>query len=82
MIIKIVTFALMAMFYVCYFTKMIAQKKQGINTDQLGKGKEGFIKFIAPTATPVAPAIINSKASSALEIPPIPMIGIFTALAT
>ncbi|MBE5853633.1 MAG: isoprenylcysteine carboxylmethyltransferase family protein [Lachnospiraceae bacterium] len=60
MIIKIVTFALMAMFYVCYFTKMIAQKKQGINTDQLGKGKEGFIKFIEVTlkiATYLLPVI-------------------------
>ena len=29
-----------------YFAKLISQKKQGINTDQLGKGKEGFVKFI------------------------------------
>ena len=29
-----------------------------------------------------APAIMNSRASSALAIPPIPMIGIFTAFAT
>ncbi len=47
--IKIVTFALMAIFYTCYFAKMISQKKQGINTDQLGKGKEGFTKFIEVT---------------------------------
>ena len=49
MIVKIVTFALMAVFYICYFAKMIAQKKQGINTNQLGKGKEGFVKFIEVT---------------------------------
>ncbi len=46
MIIKIMTLALMAIFYVCYFAKVISQKKQGIKTDQLGRGKEGFVKFI------------------------------------
>ena len=46
MIIKIVTLSLMAVFYICYFAKLISQKKQGINTGQLGKGKEGFVKFI------------------------------------
>ena len=44
MIIKIVTISLMAVFYICYFAKLISQKKQGIKTDQLGK--EGFVKFI------------------------------------
>ena len=47
MIIKIVTISLMAVFYICYFAKLISQKKQGIKTDQLGKKeKEGFVKFI------------------------------------
>ena len=46
MSIKIITFILMAIFYICYFAKMINQRKQGIKTDQLGKGKQGFIKFI------------------------------------
>ena len=49
MIIKIVTISLMAVFYICYFAKLISQKKQGIKTDQLGKGKEGFVKFIEVT---------------------------------
>lgn len=49
MIMKIITFFLMAIFYICYFVKMLSQKKQGIETDQLGKGKEGFIKFIEIT---------------------------------
>ena len=35
MIIKIVTISLMAVFYICYFAKLISQKKQGIKTDQL-----------------------------------------------
>lgn len=43
---KILILFLMSVFYICYITKMISQKKQGINTDQLGKDKEGFVKFI------------------------------------
>ena len=46
MIIKTIALVLMASFYACYFAKMISQKRQGINTDQLGKGKEGITKFI------------------------------------
>lgn len=49
MSIKIITLSLMTVFYICYFAKMISQKKQGIKTDQLGKGKEGFVKFIEVT---------------------------------
>ena len=46
MVLKIIPLGLMATFYICYFLKMISQNKQGIRTDQLGKGKEGFPKFI------------------------------------
>lgn len=49
MIFKIITLGLMAAFYICYFVKMISQRKQGISTDQLGKGKTGFVKFIEVT---------------------------------
>lgn len=49
MILKIITLALMAAFYVCYFAKMLSQRKQGISTDQLGKGKTGFVKLIEVT---------------------------------
>ena len=41
----------------------------------------GLMKFAVPTDTAVAPAIRNSRASSAVAIPPIPMTGIFTAWA-
>ena len=60
MIIETVTISLMAAFYICYFAKMFSQKKQGIKTDQLGKGKEGFVKFIEitlKTTTYLLPAI-------------------------
>lgn len=33
-------------FYGCYFGKMILQKKKGIQTDQIGKGKTGLVKRI------------------------------------
>lgn len=49
MILKIITLVLMATFYICYFLKMISQRKRGISTDQLGKGKVGFVKFIEVT---------------------------------
>src|SRR2546427_473128 len=39
----------------------------------------GSTKFAVPTWTAVAPAIMNSSASRASAIPPMPMIGIFTA---
>lgn len=43
---KILILFLMSVFYICYITKMISQKKQGIDTDQLGKDKKGLVKFI------------------------------------
>ena len=60
MVFMITALALMASFYICYFAKMISQKKQGIDTDQLGKGKVGFVKFIEvtlKTSTYLLPAI-------------------------
>ncbi len=49
MIFKVITILEMATFYTCYFFKKIAQKKKRIQTDQMGKGKEGFVKFIEIT---------------------------------
>lgn len=43
---KIIIITLMAVFYICYFVKMVGQRKKGIHTDQLGKGKVGFVKVI------------------------------------
>lgn len=36
-------------FYGCYFVKMLCQKKKGIQTDQIGKDKTGFVKRIEIT---------------------------------
>ena len=49
MIFKIITLCLMAAFYICYFVKMISQRKKGISTDRLGKGKTGFVKLVEVT---------------------------------
>ena len=38
MIIKFTTIAVMAIFYIAYFAKQIAQRRQGISTMILGKG--------------------------------------------
>lgn len=54
MIFKIISIATLIVFYGCYFAKMIRQKKQGIQTDQLGKNKVGFAKFVEVTMKIVA----------------------------
>lgn len=54
---------ILLVFYSCYFGKMLAQKKKGIQTDQIGKGKTGFVKAVeltmkvATLAVPVAEII-------------------------
>lgn len=49
MIFQIIALAVLAVFYICYYAKMFSQRKQGIQTDRLGKGKTGFVKFIEIT---------------------------------
>lgn len=46
---KLISIAILIAFYGCYFAKMFCQKKQGIQTDQIGKGKVGFVKFVEVT---------------------------------
>ncbi len=46
---KVVSVAILIIFYGCYFIKMLHQKKRGIQTDQLGKGKCGIVKLIEIT---------------------------------
>ena len=55
--------ALLAVFYGCYFGKLLCQRSQGIRTDQLGRGKAGRARRIeqimklATVAVPVAEEI-------------------------
>ena len=46
---KLISIASMIAFYGCYFLKMYHQKRQGIQTDQIGKDKIGFVKFVEIT---------------------------------
>ena len=46
---KLISIASIIAFYGCYFLKMFHQKRQGIQTDQLGKDKIGFVKFVEIT---------------------------------
>lgn len=43
---KIIAILIMIAFYGVYCIKLISQRKQGIQTNLLGKGKEGFVKAI------------------------------------
>lgn len=46
MIYQIIAILILAVFYGCYFIKMISQRQKGIQTDQIGKGKVGYAKYI------------------------------------
>lgn len=66
MIYQIICFIILFTFYGCYFIKTIIQTKSGIQTNQLGKGKQGSIRFIE----------ITMKISTFI-IPPIEIICIY-----
>lgn len=81
MVFKIVALGLMAIFYCCYFAKMFSQRKQGINTDQLGKGKEGFVKWIEvslKTVTYIVPVmqVVSILFWKAEKASPLQIVGI------
>lgn len=46
---QICAIIILLIFYGCYFGKMVIQKKKGIQTDQIGKGKRGIVKIIELT---------------------------------
>lgn len=43
---QIMAFAVLLFFYGAYFIKMLSQRRKGIITDQIGKGKHGIEKII------------------------------------
>jgi len=61
MVFKIIALVVLLVFYTTYFTKMIAQKKKGIQTDQIGKGdKKGavlIIEVLMKVATLLTPLV-------------------------
>lgn len=46
MFFQIAACAILAVFYGCYYIKFLVQRRQGIQTNLLGKEKEGFVKFV------------------------------------
>ena len=49
MLFQITAVVILIIFYGCYFGKMFIQRKKGIQTDQIGKGKVGVVKLIELT---------------------------------
>ncbi|MCM1246346.1 MAG: isoprenylcysteine carboxylmethyltransferase family protein [Roseburia sp.] len=59
MIYQVIAVLIMFVFYGVYFIKLFCQRKQGIQTNLLGKDKVGFIKFVEVAlkiVTYIAPA--------------------------
>lgn len=43
---RIAALIILPVFYGCYFAKMVGQRRKGIQTNQMGKGKTGIVKVI------------------------------------
>ena len=59
MIYQVTALFILAVFYGCYFLKMLMQQRKGIRIDHIGQGKVGFVKFVEVTmkiATLLVPA--------------------------
>lgn len=77
--------AIMLAFYGCYFIKMISQHKKGIKTDQIGKGKVGFVKFVEITmkiVTYLVPAveIVSIILNTSFFAVPVRFVGVLVAV--
>lgn len=77
--------AIMLAFYGCYFIKMISQHKKGIKTDQIGKGKVGFVKFVEITMkvfTYLVPAveIVSIILNTSFFAVPVRIVGVLVAV--
>lgn len=74
MIYRIYAIVLLLAFYGCYFQKLLRQKKRGIQTNQMGKGKTGAAKTIECTlsvATILAPLVeLGSILCNTAPLPP------------
>ena len=77
--------AIMLVFYGCYFIKMISQHKKGIKTDQIGKEKVGFVKFVEITMkvfTYLVPAveIVSIILNTSFFAVPVRIVGVLVAV--
>ena len=74
MVFQILALTALAIFYSCYFIKMFLQKRQGIQTDQIGKGKTGTAKLIetamkvATICVPIAELVSIFLGTTALPV--------------
>ena len=74
MLFQTIAIIVLLAFYGCYFGKMLIQKKKGIQTDQIGKGKVGFVKAIeltmkvATIAVPIVQVISICIGAKALPV--------------
>ena len=77
--------ALMLLFYGCYIVKMMAQRKKGIRTDQMGRGKTGAARVIelavkaAAWGTAAAEAVSVLRNTSMFALPA-RIVGAFAAV--
>lgn len=46
MLYRIMAGVILALFYGCYFLKQLLQRRKGIQTDQMGKGKKGLVRVV------------------------------------
>lgn len=75
MFFQIYAIVTLCIFYGCYFVKAFRQKREGIKTNQVGKGKTGFVKRVEITMTvaavlvPVAEIVSILLNTSALPLP-------------
>lgn len=64
----------LAVFYGCYFLKMLRQRRQGIRTDHMGEGKQGFVKFVEVSLKCVTIAVPMAEIISILcNTAPLPL---------
>lgn len=66
MVFQLIALGCFAALYGCYLAKFLVQKKQGIQTDHLGKGKAGFVKFVEITTKLAAALVIAAGLASIL----------------
>lgn len=63
---RLISIVIMAAFYGCYVAKLLCQRRQGIQTDQLGRGKTGFVRLVEITVKATAVLAFAADAFSVL----------------
>lgn len=61
MVFRLTALIILALFYGCYLTKAVCQKKKGIKTNQMGVGKRGKIKLIETTLSAATVLVLAAE---------------------